>query len=69
MTNAYNDLYYLNMDKLFTVEEVSEKLQVHWQTVLNYIKSGELRAVRIGRGYRIAPEDLQSFIEARKTRN
>jgi excisionase family DNA binding protein len=57
------------MDKLFTVEEVSEKLQVHWQTVLNYIKSGELRAVRIGRGYRIDPEDLQSFIEARKTKN
>jgi excisionase family DNA binding protein len=55
------------MDKLFTVEQVSEKLQVHWQTILNYIKSGELRAVRIGRGYRIDPEDLQSFIEGRKT--
>ena len=42
------------MEKLFTVEEVSGKLQVHWQTILTYIKTGKLRAVRIGRGYRIA---------------
>jgi excisionase family DNA binding protein len=55
------------MDKLLTVEEVAGKLQVHWQTILSYIKSGKLRAVKLGRGYRIDPEDLSSFIEASKT--
>jgi len=56
------------MDKFLTVEEVAEKLQVHWQTILTYIKSGKLRAVKLGRGYRIDPEDLHSFIEAMKTK-
>lgn len=56
------------MDKFLTVEEIASKLQVHWQTVLTYIKSGRLRAVKLGRGYRIDPEDFNSFIEALKTK-
>ncbi len=56
------------MDKFLTVEEIATKLQVHWQTVLTYIKSGKLRAVKLGRGYRIDPEDFNSFIEALKTK-
>ncbi len=56
------------MDKFLTVEEVAQKLQVHWQTILSYIKSGKLRAVKLGRGYRIDPVDLYSFIEAMKTK-
>lgn len=55
------------MDSLLTVEQVANKLQVHWQTILSYIKSGKLRAVKLGRGYRIDPQDLSSFIEASKT--
>ncbi len=54
------------MDKFLTVEEVSQKLQVHWQTILTYIKSGKLRAVKLGRGYRIDPEDFRDFIERMK---
>jgi excisionase family DNA binding protein len=55
------------MDKFLTVEEIATKLQVHWQTVLKYIKSGKLRAVKLGRGYRIDPTDLNTFIEQLKT--
>jgi len=56
------------MDKEFlTVKEVAETLHIHWQSVLNYIKRGELRAVKLGRGYRIARNDLSTFIEQRKT--
>lgn len=56
------------MEKLLTVEQVALTLQVHWQTVLNYIKSGKLRAVKLGRGYRITPKDLEDFIESIKTK-
>lgn len=56
------------MEKLFTVEQVASTLQVHWQTVLTYIKSGKLRAVKLGRGYRIDPKDLDVFIESIKTK-
>lgn len=56
------------MNNFLTVEQVSKKLQVHWQTVLTLIKSGRLRALKIGRGYRIDPEDLKKFIESNKTK-
>lgn len=51
-----------------TVEQVATKLQIHWQSVLNYIKSGKMRALKLGRGYRIDPKDLDEFIEKRKTK-
>jgi excisionase family DNA binding protein len=56
------------MDTFFTVEEVASKLQVHWQTILSYIKTGKLRAVKLGRGYRIDPQDLYTFVEGMKTK-
>jgi len=56
------------MDKFFTVEQVAKKLQIHWQTVLTYIKSGKLKALKLGRGYRIDPKDLENFIESNKTK-
>ena len=52
----------------YTVEELSEKLQVHWQTILNYIRSGELEAVKLGKGYRISKEAFDDFIDTRTTR-
>ena len=54
------------MDTFLTVEEVATKLQLHWQTILNYIKAGKLRAVKLGRGYRIDPVDLARFLEEMK---
>ena len=56
------------MDTLLTVEQVAQILQVHWQTVLTYIKSGKLKALKLGRGYRIDPKDLEAFIENNKTK-
>lgn len=50
-----------------TVEQVATTLQVHWQSVLNYIKRGDLPAIRIGRGYRISTVSLEKFIADRST--
>jgi len=47
----------------YTVEQVAELLQVHWQTVLNYIKSGKLKALKLGKGYRIPKEAMNQFIQ------
>jgi excisionase family DNA binding protein len=52
-----------------TVEQVAELLQVHWQTVLNYIKSGKLEAIRLGKGYRISDSALNKFIQKNQTNN
>jgi len=50
-------------NSFLTVEQVAELLQVHWQTVLNYIKGGKLKAVKLGKGYRISKEAIDKFIE------
>ena len=68
---SYKCLYILSImteTEYLTVEEVSKLLKVHWQTTLNYIRSGKLRAVRLGKGYRIGRESLDKFINERHTR-
>jgi excisionase family DNA binding protein len=55
-------------DKYYTVQEVATLLQVHWQSVLNYIKAGQLKALKLGKGYRISQEALDSFIADRTTK-
>jgi excisionase family DNA binding protein len=47
----------------YTVKQVAKILQVHWQTILNYIKAGKLKAVKLGKGYRIPKEALNDFIK------
>jgi len=56
-----------NINEFYTVEQVAEILKVHWQTVLNYIKSSKLNAVKLGKGYRISKEALNQFIKENQT--
>lgn len=52
----------------FTVEELAEKLQVHWQTILNYIRTDKLEAIKLGKGYRISKESFEEFLLNQSTR-
>ncbi|MFB4277923.1 MULTISPECIES: helix-turn-helix domain-containing protein [unclassified Nonomuraea] len=45
----------------YTVEQVATLLGLHVKTVRNYVRDGRLPAVRIGKRYRIAKEDLAAF--------
>lgn len=47
--------------ELFTADEVAQRLGLHVRTVRNYIRDGSLHAVRIGKQYRIARADLETF--------
>lgn len=53
-------------NNLLTPEQVAGILQVHVLTVYGYIRRGKLDAVRLGRSYRIIPEDLTRFIESNR---
>ncbi len=53
-------------NNLLTPEQVAEMLQVHVLTLYSYIRQGKLDAVRLGRSYRIIPEDLTRFIESNR---
>ena len=50
---------------LLTVAEVAAGMRVSNMTVYRLIKSGELPAVRVGKGYRIRESELQRFLEER----
>ena len=54
-------------DSYQTVPELAERLGVAEATVRQWIKSGELRAIDIGKGWRIAATDLARFLKARET--
>lgn len=50
-----------------TVQDVSERLDVAQATVRQWIKSGALRAIVIGKSWRIADADLDQFLIAHET--
>ena len=54
-------------DRYQTVQEVADRLEVAEATVRQWIKSGVLRAIRIGKGWRIADTDLALFVTAHET--
>jgi len=48
-------------ESLYSVEQVAERLGLHVKTVRNYVKEGRLKAVRIGKSYRISASDLAAL--------
>ncbi|MEU5671770.1 helix-turn-helix domain-containing protein [Micromonospora sp. NPDC047762] len=48
-------------EEMYSVEQVADRLNLHVRTVRGYIRSGRLRAVRIGKQYRIAAGDLDAL--------
>lgn len=48
-------------DLLFTPEQVATKLNLHVKTVRRYIRNGELKAVKVGKRYRVTAKALEEF--------
>lgn len=48
-------------EDLYSVDRVAELLGLHVKTVRQYVREGRLKAVRIGKQYRIAGEDLAAL--------
>ena len=51
-----------------TTQEIAELLKVREQTVRKWIHQQELRAVKLGREFRVAAKDLESFVNEHATR-
>lgn len=47
----------------YTVEQIAQMLQMHPKTVQRYIREGKLRAVKVGKGWRVSGHDLSVFTE------
>lgn len=50
-----------------TVKDVAELLKVGEVTVRHWIREGDLRAIDLGREWRIAPTDLEDFLQRHET--
>ncbi len=47
--------------EIYTLKEVEDLLQVTRRTLYNWIKDGQLKAFKVGRGWRITKEALEEF--------
>jgi excisionase family DNA binding protein len=53
------------LSQFLTVAEVARHLRVSNMTVYRLVNSGQLSAVRVGRGYRIREDDVRTYLEKR----
>jgi excisionase family DNA binding protein len=54
--------------RLLTVREVADRLIVHPETVLRWVRRGEIPAVRLpGGAIRIREDELEAWLAARAT--
>jgi excisionase family DNA binding protein len=51
-------------ERLLTVAEVADHMRVSSMTVYRLIKSGSLKAVRVGKNYRIRTNDLDNYLQS-----
>jgi excisionase family DNA binding protein len=54
----------MQRERLLTVAEVADHMRVSSMTVYRLIKSGSLKAVRVGKNYRIRANDLDSYLQS-----
>jgi excisionase family DNA binding protein len=54
----------MDKDILLTPAQVSEYLQIDQCKITRWLRDAYLRGYKIGREWRIAPEDLEIFMEA-----
>ena len=50
-------------EKLLTPAQVASRLQIHERTVTRWLRDSYLRGFKLGKEWRIAPADLQSFMD------
>lgn len=54
------------MFSFYKAEELAEELDVNIMTIYRYIKSGKLKANKIGKEFRIQVKDWEDFLEKTK---
>ncbi len=59
-----NDKEYYMIKDYYTVEQISDMLDIHPKTIQRYIREGRLRATKIGKSWRVTGHDLSVFIES-----
>ncbi|NCB25780.1 MAG: DNA-binding protein [Bacteroidia bacterium] len=53
----------MNEIKVYTLSEVAEILHLTRRTVYSYVKSKKIKAVKIGRQWRVSQEAMREFVD------
>jgi len=53
---------------LYTTEEVASMLHLHVRTVRDLIQDKKLKAIRLGREYRVSEDHIMEFLKERETK-
>jgi putative molybdopterin biosynthesis protein len=51
------------MEDFYLPRELAKKLRIHPATVYELIDKGSLKATKVGRQYRISPDEYQRFLK------
>ena len=51
---------------MLKLKEVAKKLGMHYNTIYSYVRSGELKAIKFKKSYRIEEQELEKFIRSKK---
>lgn len=54
--------------RLLTVREVADLMRVSTMTVYRLIRAGELRAIRVGKHFRIRESELNAYLDNQTVR-
>lgn len=54
--------------EFYRAEELARRLEVNVMTIYRYIKSGKLKAYKIGKEFRIEWSDFRRFMNKAKTK-
>ena len=49
---------------MYSLDQVAERLGLHVRTVRAYVRTGRMKAIRIGKQYRVAREELEAIVGA-----
>lgn len=52
----------MNIQEFYTAKEISDKLKLNVMTIYRYIKSGKLKAYKIGKEFRIEKQEFDDFL-------
>lgn len=73
MTNINDcNIFYIDnvikrgVNKMLSLKEVAKRLDLHYNTIYAYVQSGELKAIKFKKVYRIEEQELDKFIKDKK---
>jgi len=53
----------MNTQEFYTAKELSDKLKLNVMTIYRYIKSGKLKAYKIGKEFRVERQEFEEFLQ------